>query len=172
MFLLVCVACLAPFGARADDVRDFAKAQLRALQEQSIRSSREYCGLIGRMPDGRLVTGPASRGNQSRCKTKRLPAGAVPVASYHTHGGFMADYDNEVPSLLDLETEMQWSLRGFVATPGGRFWEVDGVRGEVRLICGPACLPWDSRYKDNEALFGRVRSNYSRRDLYRRAGGR
>lgn len=143
-----------------------ARQVLTDLQEQSIRDNREYCGLIGRDPQGRLVATEAVRGSRARCRYPDPPPGTVLVASYHTHGAFLSDYDNEVPSAIDVRTEMMSGTRGYVSTPGGRFWLIDGRAGTARLICDAKCLPWDPRYR--AWIAGTVKSRYSIYDLVRR----
>lgn len=143
-----------------------AKQILTELQEQSIRDNREYCGLIGRDLQGRLVVTEAVRGSRARCRYPDPPSGTVLVASYHTHGAFLSDYDNEVPSAIDVQTEMMSGTRGYIATPGGRFWMIDGPTGTARLICDAKCLPWDPRYRS--WIAGTVKSRYSYYDLVRR----
>lgn len=144
-----------------------AKKLLRELQPKSIQQSREFCGMIGVNADGAYVIGPVSRGSSARC-TFRRPRGATNiVASFHTHGAYLPGYDNEVPSVIDLESEREQNQRGYVATPGGRFWLVDGRAGTVTLICGPKCLPWDPNFTDG--LLPSVRDSYTMRDLLLRA---
>lgn len=145
---------------------DLAKAALRALQAQSIKGNREYCGLIGRDRFGGLIASEAARGNRARCRYPDPPPDTVVVATFHTHGAFLRNYDNEVPSVLDVMSEMLNGTHGYVSTPGGRFWFVDGRRGTIRLICGPKCLPWDPRYV--EGVTGPIASKYTLDDLKQR----
>lgn len=123
--------------------------------------------MIGIDKTGAYVVGPISRGTAARCTFRRPKHAEKIVASFHTHGGYLAGYDNEVPSIIDLESERSHGLRGYVATPGGRFWLVDGVAVRVTLLCGPKCLPWDPRFQDGE--LARIRDSYSRRELFERA---
>ena len=123
--------------------------------------------MIGVDAKGRYVVGPISRGTPARCTFRRPNSAKRIVASFHTHGGYMAGYDNEVPSIIDLESERAHGLRGYVATPGGRFWLVDGPKSKVELLCGPKCLPWDPRFTDGE--LDRIRGSYSRQELFERS---
>ena len=169
MRLLLILLFLLPTAATAQPADEVALAKrlLRDMQERSIRESREFCGMIGFDAEGRYVVGPISRGSAARC-TFRPPRSAVKiVASFHTHGAYLPAYDNEVPSVIDLESEISHGLRGYVATPGGRFWLVDGVSEEVTLICGPKCMPWDPRYDDGD--LEQIRSKYTRSELFERA---
>lgn len=170
LMLLTMLACLAwPVTAMAQPrgETDLARELLHDMQARSIRESREFCGMIGIDAQGRYVVGPISRGTAARCAFRRPRTAKRIVASFHTHGGYLPDYDNEVPSIIDLESERATGLRGYVATPGGRFWLVDGETSRVTLICGPKCLPWDPRYTQGE--FETIARSYSRQQLFERA---
>ena len=125
-------------AAVAQNRQEMAAARqiLSGLQERSIQNNREYCGVLLRKDDGTLISSKAYRGTKARCRVRRIPSGAEVVASYHTHGAYLPGFDNEVPSILDLEVEMEWGIDGYVSTPGGRFWHVDGRAGTVNLVCG------------------------------------
>ncbi|MCE8008141.1 DUF4329 domain-containing protein [Aestuariivita sp.] len=148
---------------------DLAKQTLRALQERSVQGNREYCGLIGRDAAGRLVVVPARRGTRARCRYPDAPQSLRIVATYHTHGAFLRSYDNEVPSVLDVLAEVATGTNGYVSTPGGRFWYINGKTGEVRLICGPKCLPWDPRFV--AGLAGPIAGKYTLNQLRERQLG-
>lgn len=172
MRFLVLLAALGSLAmpALAQDAREMEAARkiLYDLQALSIRENREYCGVLLRQPDGKLISSKAFRGRKARCNVRRIPGGAKVVASYHTHGAFLRGYDNEVPSLLDLEVEVEWAIDGYVSTPGGRFWHVDGRRGTIHLICGPGCMPSDARYQDQSHSFGKIQGKYDFESLMRR----
>ncbi len=168
-FALLVVLFLSGTGLSAGPLERemaLAKQTLSDLQARSIRENREYCGLIGRDPQGRLVVTEAVRGTRARCRYPDPPPGTVLVASYHTHGAFLSNYDNEVPSALDVSIEMMDGTRGYVATPGGRFWMIEGRTGIAHLICDVKCLPWDPGYRS--WIAGQVASRYSFNDLVRR----
>ncbi|MEM8730723.1 MAG: DUF4329 domain-containing protein [Pseudomonadota bacterium] len=165
--LLTWLALPALGAAQPSSEMKLARDLLSDMQERSIRESREFCGMIGVDRDGRYVVGPIARGTAARCTFRRPRTAERIVASFHTHGGFLAGYDNEVPSIIDLESERAQGLRGYVATPGGRFWLVDGVKSQVTLICGPKCLPWDPRFEKGE--IERIRKSYTRQELFERA---
>ena len=71
----------------------------------------------------------------------------VPVASFHTHGRFSIRYDGEVPSVVDIQSDVASRTDGYVATPGGRFWHIDYKTAVATLICGEGCLTQDPRYR-------------------------
>ncbi len=160
-----------PVTGWAQNAQEQAAARqiLADLQPRSIKNNREYCGLLLRRADGTLISSKAYRGTKSRCRVRRIPSGAEVVASYHTHGAYLRGFDNEVPSLLDLEVEMDWAIDGYVSTPGGRFWHVDGRRGVVNLICGPGCMPSDPNFQDDAGTYGKIQTRYTLRELIRRS---
>ncbi|WP_050928989.1 DUF4329 domain-containing protein [Aestuariivita boseongensis] len=164
--LFVALALAAPAQAQSRVELDLARQTLRALQAESIRGNREFCGVIGKDQAGRLVVSPAARGSRARCRYPNAPAGTRVVATFHTHGAFLERFDNEVPSVLDVLADMTTGTSGYISTPGGRFWYINGRTGEVRLICGPKCLPWDPRYVPG--LAGPVAGKYTLDQLKRR----
>lgn len=166
---ILCAVIACPVWADDAAVRSAARTILTSLQEVSVRNNREYCGVILRRADGSLVSSNAFGGSATRCQVREIPVEGEVVASYHTHGAYLPDYDNEVPSVLDLQVEMEWGIDGYVATPGGRFWHVDGRNGVVNLICGPGCLPRDARYADQVREFGKIRQSYTMDQLILRA---
>ncbi len=157
-----------PMQAQNAEEMRAAKSILSDLQGISIQKNREYCGVLLRLRDGTLVSSKAFRGSRARCRVRRIPAQGELVASYHTHGAYLESYDNEVPSVLDLKVEMEWGIDGYVSTPGGRFWHIDGRRGVVNLICGPRCVPSDPDYVDDSGTYGKIRTRYTLRELERR----
>lgn len=158
-----------PVAAQSRAEQDLAKQTLRALQAESIRGNREFCGVIGEDASGRLIVSEANRGTRARCRYPNAPVGTNLVATYHTHGAFLKRFDNEVPSVLDVLADMSTGTNGYISTPGGRFWFVNGRTGEVRMLCGPKCLPWDPRYVPD--LAGPVAGKYTLDQLRRRQTG-
>ncbi|MEM8849024.1 MAG: DUF4329 domain-containing protein [Pseudomonadota bacterium] len=142
---------LLPVPAQAQDaqVQQVARNALTELQEPSFAQNREFCGVIGRFGDGRMAITPHRGGREASCTPRGWRGMAEILATYHTHGAYGPHFDNEVPSLYDLLSVMEERVNGYVSTPGGRFWFVDGRRGEARLICGPGCLPSDPDFRDD-----------------------
>lgn len=166
---LALLAGLASGAAHGQDRSEmaFARQILSGLQAQSFASNREYCGTIGLTEEGRLVASHPRRGGRDGCRP-RDPLGAWDViASYHTHAGFDRDADSELPSVSDVLSDMDEGLDGYLATPGGRFWFIDGQTGTVRQICGPGCLPADPGFEPG--LWGPIRKRYTLGQLERRA---
>jgi len=129
----------------------FAKAYLDRLQERSFQNRREYCGFFGYDTKGRLVAVKPRAGASASC-TSYWPGDHIRVfASYHTHGAWDKVSDGEVPSVQDMEGDMADAIHGYISTPGGRFWFIDGVAGTARQICGPGCLRSDPAFRPEPA---------------------
>ncbi len=167
MIALLAVALGGPAPAQERAEVAFAQKILASLQAKSFASNREYCGTIGLTEDGRLVASNPRRGGRDGCRP-RDPAHAYEIiASFHTHAGFDEDADSELPSVSDVLSDMDEGLDGYLATPGGRFWFIDGLSGTTRQICGLGCLPTDPDFEPG--LWGKIRKRYSLGDLERRA---
>ena len=131
-----------------EQVQHFARQQLDALQPRSFEDDVELCGIIYETSDRELgVSRPASGGMASCDIDVFDEPGMVPVASFHTHGRHSRLYDGEVPSLVDIQSDVASGIDGYVATPGGRFWHVDHEKAEAQLVCGPGCLEHDPSYE-------------------------
>lgn len=140
-------AYVPPISSQAE-IQRFAKTKLGELQERSFVSGVEYCGMIFEDLEGNLSASEVFRGDKSSCGYEFSWAiGQNPVGSFHTHGGFEPEFDNEVPSLTDLESEIESQVHGYVSTPGGRFWHVDWQEETVTQVCGERCLPQDKKYR-------------------------
>ena len=123
----------------------FAKSLLNSIQTRSITEQVEYCGYILLAPNGGFTATTPNRGNYDSCENY-YDGDAEIVASYHTHGSFGADYDNEVPSTTDMEGDLSMGVDGYVSTPGGRFWLIDHETRTANLLCGRGCLIEDRGY--------------------------
>lgn len=146
-----------------------AKSYLATLQAMSFETKVEHCGVFGYRPDGRIVATRATVGTRASCAPGRPPKNVRVYASFHTHGGFEEGYDGEVPSVADVLDDMDNGVDGYIATPGGRLWFIDGSNGESRQICGPGCLPTDPAFRSE--AYGPVKSRYTLARLKRREGG-
>ncbi len=136
------LAALLATPATAQDAEEVAvaRAVLASLQDLSFRKRREYCGFIGYNSDAKLEATPATGGTQATCSAA-FPDDLAVVASYHTHGAFDEGYFNEIPSDIDMESDAEFLLNGYVSTPGGRLWYIDGRALVAHQICGLGCLP-------------------------------
>lgn len=102
--------------------------------------------MMGVDATGALIVSKPRKGWRASCRP-RDPRRAVDViATLHTHGSHSPRYDSEVPSSNDLLGDMEGGLLGFVSTPGGRLWRLDGPAGTGALVCGAGCLPSDPDY--------------------------
>jgi hypothetical protein len=160
-------ACAGPVAAEPGFVhepgftpveRALVLALFTAVQPRSIAKDIEICGYIYRDEAGHLRATAAEDGETETCMAP-WPARGEPLASWHTHGAFNDEMWTEVPSARDLQADNYEGVDGWVATPGGRLWHVDGANMIATLICGPACLPHDPAYEP--AASGPVGSRYT-----------
>lgn len=140
------------------------------LQPRSITENRELCGFIGYNRLGELRATRIMEGDEATCQLPNWPIKLTVVASFHTHSTYSPEYDSEVPSVTDIESDEAAGIDGYVATPGGRLWYVDTDTMTVSQICGIGCLPQDPEFL--AAADGSVRASYSYRGLQKRAAMR
>ena len=161
---------LAPAIAGADvKERAFARDILGGLQAQSFKENREFCGYIGRTAKGHLTATSARRGEAASCVIAPPPPGLQVTASYHTHAGFDPFTYGEVPSSDDLLADMHRGINGYISTPGGRFWFVNGRAGVARMICGAGCLRSDPGFDSGQV--DPVARRYTLKEIKLREGG-
>ena len=119
------------------------RQMLTAAQGPSFANNREYCGYIGVTVEGKLAASQPTPGREATCTANDPMELDLILASYHTHGAFSTEYFNEIPSPTDIYGDAEEGINGYVATPGGRLWFVDGEAMTVSQICGLGCLPVD-----------------------------
>jgi Domain of unknown function (DUF4329) len=159
--------CLADRSqAQTTEETDFIRKVFAKIQPFSIRVNREYCGYIGRDEQGNLVATPALIGDESSCERRTPGRLATVVASYHTHAAFSPDFYNEVPSEQDVENDAEDGIDGYVATPGGRLWHIDGATKVVTLVCDLSCLPADPAFDRDDS--GPIAKSYTFPQLTKR----
>ena len=141
---------------------------LKAVQQRSVAESREYCGFIGYDAAGVLRITPPSPGTLASCNIKPAPEGMRVVASYHSHGGWTENYDDEVPSPTDVYSDMDSRTNGYVGTPGGRIWFFDWQRRVAIQLCGLGCLYQDPNFTARGSA--PVQQRYSLEQLLDRFG--
>ena len=130
------------------EVQAYARAQLDAMQARSFADGIELCAIIYEDSDGDLGTTKVHTGDEAECNLRYFDEpGMAPVASIHTHGAFDEDYDSELPSLIDLEGDIESQIDGYVATPGGRLWRIDWRQRRAVLVCREGCLQQDPAYR-------------------------
>lgn len=130
------------------DVQAFARERLDEMQARSFAEKVELCTIIFEDNRGDLGTTRVRAGDEAACDLRYFDEpGMAPLASIHTHGAFDAKYDSELPSLLDIEGDIESELDGYVATPGGRLWRVDWKQQRAVLVCREGCLRQDRAYR-------------------------
>ena len=157
----------APAAAQDALLTAAVRGILSGLQVPSFREDREYCGTLGIDRTGRVVATAARPGGRNGCAPRRGRGMAEILVSFHTHGAFDPNADSEVPSPGDVRADRRQGIDGYVATPGGRLWFIDGRAARAVLLCGPGCLPADPRFAPGG--FGPVRPSYSLPELVARA---
>lgn len=139
---------------------------LNAIQARSIRRNIEFCGLLGYDASGKLTATKPRRGRRHSCNPGNEPRGFEVLASYHTHGGYIADVDSEVPSVDDLEADIDEGIDGYIGTPGGRVWLNRFDRQTATLLCGLGCIRSDPKFRPCRAMTPKKR--YTLNGLERR----
>ncbi len=158
-------------GAQAVSFEDevaVAKSVLGQIQPRSIAENVEYCGVIGLNHAGVLVASIPTRGEVGSCLADEPSNIVVETASYHTHGGYSADYINELPSIEDIEGDEADGVVGYIATPAGRLWYNDPDAEEIFQICGSGCLPSDPLFIRGSD--GAIFNSYTYDELYEKLG--
>jgi hypothetical protein len=154
----------APSGPLVDN---FARNFLNTLQVRSIAERREHCGYFFIGSDGSLQASTPRGGTFASCDMPAPLVGQGIIASYHTHGAYGRQYDNEVPSVTDLTSDFDFGIDGYVSTPGGRVWLVDFQTRTTQQLCGPRCVTSDPGFVPFEE--DRIRQSYSVQTLQRRS---
>ena len=168
--LIIALVTTPAAHAQSPEETEFVTALLRGLNPLSIEFNREVCGYVLRGASGALESTKVSWGTLDICASLPIPPGAQVLSSWHTHAAWAEGYDGEVPSIRDVEGDMYQSINGWVSTPGGRLWFVNGQTGHIHQICGRDCLPSDPNFFPEE--HGPVGKAYSLDGLYARFGRR
>ncbi|WP_377505992.1 DUF4329 domain-containing protein [Octadecabacter sp. R77987] len=153
-----------PPEAQADA---FAVAFLNTIQAQSFAERRELCGFFILQPNGQITATPPRGGTFASCEMDAPRPGSGIFASYHTHGAYGPDYDNEVPSDIDLLSDWDFGLNGYVSTPGGRVWRVDFSDRNTVQVCGQGCVLVDRGFVPEDEAG--IRPSYTLSQLRTRA---
>ncbi len=144
----------------------YIKAALNALQPRSIAENREYCGYFGLDPAGNFMISTPNRGDESGCLPEQPPQSMTPIASYHTHAAYEADYDSEVPSTNDLIGDISEGVDGYIVTPGGRLWFNNARARTAIMLCDLGCLIADPAFLPD--LGSPVQNQYTLAELEQR----
>lgn len=167
---LALTLALLPATTKAQSTQEttFIMALMESMNALSVTLNREVCGYVLRDAAGVYSSTKVSWGGPASCASLPLIDGMTAVSSWHTHAAWGEGYDGEVPSTQDVEGDMSFGVNGWVGTPGGRLWFVDGTTGAMRQICGRGCLPVDPNFFPEE--HGPVAESYTLDGLYRRFG--
>ena len=168
MALFLSLGLAGPVAAQTERETEFVLALMESMNRLSVTFNREVCGYVLRRADGSYDSTKVSWGGHASCASRPVTPGAVAVSSWHTHAAYATEYDNEVPSIQDVEGDMRQQINGWVGTPGGRLWFVDGQTGIMRQVCGAGCLPSDPFAQD--APHASVPPGMSLEQLYMRFG--
>jgi len=109
-----------------------------------------------------MATAP-HRGEENSCTPQEPPEDFNYVGSYHTHGAFSVDADSELPSLEDMQADIEEDVDGFIATPGGRIWHIDTIDDIARMVCDRNCVLADPNF--DESVLEPVERTYTLEQL-------
>jgi hypothetical protein len=156
---------VAPPAAQADA---FAVSFLNSIQARSFRERRELCGYFILLPNGHITATQPIPGTFASCEQPIPQPGQGVFASYHTHGAYGPEYDNEVPSPTDLLSDFEFGMDGYVSTPGGRVWRIEYDTRDTLQVCGQGCIAVDPGFvPQNESS---ITSRFTVNELRRRNG--
>ena len=144
---------------RFEETRALAKSTLNKLQGPSIRENREYCAFVGQSPSGKIAVPETFKGTADSCGISYpFESGWILTASLHTHAGYDPAYNSEFPSSTDIAADRSGGTHGYLSTPGGRFWFVNGNTVVATQLCGVGCLQKDPRFRETA---GSVKTSYT-----------
>ncbi len=130
------------------DIQRYVQTQLANLQKRSFEDNLEYCTVVFEDSEGELGHTPLREGSEASCDIAYFDEpGMGPVASFHTHGAYSLEYDGEVPSVTDIESDISERIDGYIATPGGRLWHIDWRKEHAIMVCAEGCLEQDPGYQ-------------------------
>jgi len=141
----------------------FAIEVLEGIQLESFERNREFCGYLGLDPRGVLRATDARSTARDGCEIVPAPSDWTVLASYHSHGAFTLVANSELPSTYDIISDAAEGIFGYISTPGGRVWFVDGPKGTAMVLCGPGCVTADPNY--DASIFTQVADSYTLEEL-------
>ncbi|MGB6229845.1 MAG: DUF4329 domain-containing protein [Litorimonas sp.] len=130
---------------------EYVKRVLTPVQEMSLEEGLEFCGFIGLDENGEFATGLTTRGEAHFCEPvfNYFDYDFHVLANYHTHGSSSVEHETETPSFVDMYATHLAGQDGYVVTPGGRLWYMDGQAITAELLCGARCMPFDPDHVDD-----------------------
>ena len=161
---LALAVMLTPNVASAFDEAEmaFVFETMKDVQFLSFQNNREYCGYFGYV-NGEFAASRIAKGRKASCRAYVPADDFQAVASFHTHGRYSRFYNSEIPSTDDLLTDNEEGVDGFMATPGGRLWFINGEDMVAEIICDLKCLPQDERFRPDLEL--QVQDTYTLDEL-------
>ncbi len=169
---LVCVAACSTTGFSALQTAEYEappadevqliKNYSRSWQQRSFVEDVEFCSYLAEDANGALVFTETVKGDRFGC-TPEVPDNLTPIASFHTHGAYDAEIPSEFPSSDDLRADADEGVDGYVATPGGRLWYIDGDALIARQLCGVGCLVQDPDFRTGDD--GVIETEYNYRQI-------
>lgn len=148
--------------------RDFVSKIFRKIQTKSFSRNVEMCGYIGLDRFDRLTMSQIMFGDEATCTLPDWPENMRVIASFHTHSTYSPDYFSEIPSSIDMKSDSESGINGWIATPGGRLWFIDGARMVARQVCGVGCMPQDPNFIDDTG--GSVKPSYTYSTILKNEG--
>ena len=139
-------------SALQDELDIFAAAHFDKIQVKSIMENVEYCGYFGIDAAGNIAATRAKRGLRDSCEPAEPPLDFDILASYHTHGAHTVEADIEVPSVEDMQADLDEGIDGYIATPGGRMWLNLIDEETAYMLCGPGCVTADAKFRECQAF--------------------
>jgi hypothetical protein len=164
---------IAVFVAASGMVPDYArppadeiaavKQRFGPLQQLSFATGHEYCGYLGRDAHDRIQFTPIRRGHTNGCTPVNPDNSFAATASLHTHGAYSPSVPAEFPTVRDMLSDAREGVNGYIGTPGGRLWFIDGTAMIAVQLCGLGCLPRDPNFVAGDD--GEIAQSYSLDDL-------
>ncbi|MFC3612340.1 DUF4329 domain-containing protein [Lutimaribacter marinistellae] len=166
--LLPCMLCADEMHRPPVEVIEAVRRRFDPIQHLSFAANLEYCGYVGRDVNGEIAFTPMLRGDADGC-TPPIPDPTLTVfASMHTHGAYHPDVPAEFPTALDMQSDRNEGVNGFVATPGGRLWYIDSAAMITFQLCGLGCLPQDPTFRAGDD--GTIAQSYTLEQLLQLEG--
>lgn len=132
-----------------NDIDGYASQFLDAIQLASFEKGAEICGYFVQTEDG--IVGLTPRvGTAASCDQGYIPDNVV--AGYHTHGEYLEDYINEIPSDNDALGAFEYEIDEYVSTPGGRLWRIESDTGDTTMLCDVGCLTADPDFQEDPEI--------------------
>ena len=145
------------------EVEQLAIDKLNQINAKSILDNREFCGYIGMKADKTIAASSILGGEIESCEPS-APDDWILLASFHSHGAYTESLNSEYPSSDDILGDYYDRTVGYISTPGGRVWKVNGEKLTAAIICEEGCVTADKDYdRSTESIRPAVTYDYLRR---------